>query len=139
MSRIFLDTDVVIDFLTKREPFSRDILRIFQFGSKKNITLTISSLSISNVYYIVSKIETTQKAIEKIKILLQIIEVLNVDAEVIHQAINSGFKDFEDAIQHYCAKKAQIDLIITRNTKDYKASELAILTPSEFVVKYHFT
>ncbi len=75
-----------------------------------------------------------EKVIEKLKELLTITEVLIIDKEVLLQALNSKFKDFEDAIQNYDAyKSGAFDTIITRNVKDFKNSEIGVLTPEEYL------
>ncbi len=71
---------------------------------------------------------------EKLVLLLSIVDVINIDKNVILQAINSGFSDFEDALQNYaCLKHGRIDVIVTRNVKDFRKSEISVQTPKNFV------
>ena len=89
---------------------------------------------ISNVYYLLSQKAKQEKVIEKLKILLSILEVLVIDKNAIIVALNSEFKDFEDALQNYSAElNGEIDMIITRNTKDYKKSQIGIMNPENFL------
>ena len=75
-----------------------------------------------------------EKVIEKLKQLLTITDVLQMDKHVVEQALNSEFKDFEDALQNFSAiNYGKIEVIITRNIKDYKKSEIGVLTPESFV------
>ena len=89
---------------------------------------------VSNVYYLLRKAAKHEKVIEKLKMLMSITQVLVIDKNVILQAMNSDFKDFEDALQNYSAElDKEIDLILTRNTKDFKNSALAVMTPDNYI------
>lgn len=129
----FLDTNIILDFLLKWEPFVEETKDIFQFTSEKLFESYTSSTSITNIYYIISKIENKNKALEKTKGLLTIINVLNVGSTTISKAINSKFKDFEDGVQNFSALENEIQIIVTRNVKDFKESKLHILSPKEFI------
>lgn len=134
MKSIFLDTNVLIDFFADRKPFSIDAARLFDYSLKKKINIYISAVSYNNIYYIVRQ---SISHAETIKMLTEISEwtnVIDLTKEIIHKSLTSDFKDIEDAIQYHCAKSInKIDLIVTRDTKDYKVSSLPILTPKEAV------
>ena len=133
MTKIFLDTNVVLDFILKRDGFAEDAAMIFDLGERKKLTLTLSSLSINNIDYVVSKIESKKKSRQIIIKLLSLVEILSVNKSTIKKAAMSEFKDFEDAIQNFCAEEEGLNHIITRDLKDYKKSNLSILTPKEFL------
>ncbi|MEE9372989.1 MAG: PIN domain-containing protein [Saprospiraceae bacterium] len=133
--KIFLDSDVLIDFLTAREPFLYEIKVIINKGVNKEIDLFSSSLIIANIHYFISKLENSKQAINKITKLTKFIKILNVGESEILESLKSKFKDFEDSIQNSCATKAKMDIIVTRNIKDFKHSLLPILTPKEFLKK----
>jgi predicted nucleic acid-binding protein len=134
MKSIFLDTNVLIDFFADRKPFSIDAARLFDYSLKKKINIYISAVSYNNIYYIVRQ---SLSHAETIKMLTEISEwtnVIDLTKDIINKSLTSDFKDFEDAIQYNCAKSInKIDLIVTRDTKDYKVSSLPILTPKEAV------
>jgi predicted nucleic acid-binding protein len=134
MKSIFLDTNVIIDFFADRKPFSIDAARLFDYSLKKKINIYISAVSYNNIYYIVRQ---SLSHAETIKMLTEISEwtnVIDLTIDIINKSLTSDFKDFEDAIQYHCAKSInKIDLIVTRDTKDYKVSSLPILTPKEAV------
>ena len=89
---------------------------------------------ISNTYYLLRKTAKHDIVIEKIKQLLTIIDVVKIDKEVVFDSLNSGFKDFEDALQNFSAiKNGKIGIVLTRNIKHYKKSELAVLTPENIL------
>ena len=88
----------------------------------------------SNVYYLLRQTAKHEKVIEKLKMLISITGILVIDRNAVVQALNSDFKDFEDALQNYTAELSkEIDLILTRNTKDYKNSALAVMTPDQYL------
>lgn len=135
MTKLFLDSDVILDLLLDREPFSEDIAEIMEESESKSIRICISSITITNVNYIIGRIEGYKKAHIKTQKILQLVQVENVGESTVKKAIQSNFKDFEDAVQNFCATEADHNTIITRNVKDYKTSELSIMTPTEFLMK----
>lgn len=135
MKKIFLDSDVLLDLLLDREPFTDDIAGIIEDSLSSNINLCVSPITVTNINYIIEKLENQKKADTQRKKLLKIVQVENVGQSIISKASNSKFKDFEDAVQNYCAEESGHQIIITRNTKDYKESDLSILTPKEYLAK----
>lgn len=132
MRHIFLDTNVVIDFLADRKPFSLDAARLFEFSLSGEARIYISSVSYNNIYYILRQSLSELATMKLLNELAEISEILDVTKAVIQQALRSGFKDFEDAIQYYCAVSlSKIECIVTRNSKDFKKSFLAVMTPGE--------
>jgi predicted nucleic acid-binding protein len=135
MEKVFIDTDVIIDFLTDRKPYSIEAAKIFSLIDQKKITGYVSSLSFSNLYYVLRKFGTHKKIMTSLHELAELVEILNVDGDTIKSALGSDFKDFEDAIQYFTAlKNKKTDCIITRNIKDYKNISLPLMTPETFLV-----
>jgi predicted nucleic acid-binding protein len=134
MDRILLDTDVILDFFLDRKPFSDDSAKILSWCELKEIQGFITPVIISNSYYLLKKNATHNKVIEKLKVLLTIIDVLIMDKEIVMNALNSDFNDFEDALQNFSAiKSGEIEMIITRNPKDFKHSLIAVFTPEIYI------
>ena len=134
MTDLFIDTDVIIDFLIDRKPYSREAAILFTLIEQKKLRGYSSSLTFSNLYYILRKIETHNKVISKLDSLSKILSILKVDEQTIKNAINSGFLDFEDSIQYYSAQDfKKISVIITRNIRDYKNSEIPVMTPGDYL------
>lgn len=132
MKHFFLDTNVVIDFLADRQPFSLEAAKIFNLAVAGKIRLYISAVSYNNIYYVLRQSLTNTATIKLLEKLSEMIEITDVTAYIIRQSLKTDFKDYEDAIQYYCALSIpKIDGIITRNTKDFKKSTLPILTPTE--------
>jgi len=134
MTRIFLDTDVLIDFLIDRRPFSREAAVIFTLVDEKKLKGCVSSLTFSNLYYILRKYESHRMVISRLDSMANMLEVIKVDQDTIKDALASDFQDFEDSIQYYSALHSKkVDVIITRNTKDYKKAILPVMTPGEYL------
>jgi predicted nucleic acid-binding protein len=134
MQKVLIDTDVILDFFFDRKPFSDHAAQILALCESNEITGFITSVIISNVYYLLRQTAPHEKVIKKLLQLTSIIEVLTTDKTIIIKALNSGFKDFEDALQNFSAEiSGEIDLIITRNIKDFKNSSLGILTPENYL------
>lgn len=134
MQKALIDTDVILDFFFDRKPFSDNAAQVLALCESREIRGFITSVIISNVYYLLRQTATHEKVIEKLIQLITITEILTTDKDVIIKALNSNFKDFEDALQNYSAElNGQIDLIITRNTKDFKNSTLGIMTPENYL------
>lgn len=135
MKKLFIDSDVLLDLLLDREPFSEDTATLIEKSIKSGVKLYSSLLGIANMHYIIGRLENKRKADLKILKILKIVSIENLGQSVIDKASKSKFKDFEDSIQNFCAVEAGHEIIITRNTKDYKESELSILTPREYLAK----
>ncbi len=134
MKSVLIDTVVILDFFFDRKPFSDDAARVLSLCESREIKGFITSVIISNVYYLLKQNSTHEKVIEKLRQLVTITEILTTDKDAILKALNSNFKDFEDALQNYSAElNGQIDIIITRNIKDFKNSSLGIMTPGNYL------
>ncbi len=134
--KIFLDTDVVLDHLADRQPFAEYAHRLFALAETGELTVGVSSLSFSNLYYILRKLKGHAEALALLGNLKRLVCVSPVTDAEIQSALSSSFKDFEDAIQYFAAKaEGGISAIVTRNKVDYSASEIPILTPEEFLAK----
>ncbi|MEM9300203.1 MAG: PIN domain-containing protein [Bacteroidota bacterium] len=129
-----MDTDVVLDFFLDRKPFSDETTKVFALCEAKRVQGFITPVICSNVYYILRQAASHEKVIEKLNLLMSLIGVLSMGRDTIIQALGSNFRDFEDALQHYSAVQSDfIDVILTRNVKDFKKSEIGVLTPESFL------
>ena len=136
MDNVLIDSDVILDFFFDREPFAEYATEVFMLCENDKIKGFTTSVIISNVYYLLVKFAKHEIVIEKLKELLRIIDITEINKEVILEALNSNFKDFEDAMQNYAAENSNsIDIILTRNVKDYKKSKLAVFSPEMYVKK----
>ena len=134
MNKVLIDTDVILDFFFDRKPFSDDASQILSLCEDGKIDGFVSSVMISNIYYILRKSSKHDKIIESLKVLMNIIDVAIIDKKTVLKALNPEFKDFEDALQNFSAiNESDIQVIITRNVKDYKTSSLAVMTPENYL------
>jgi len=130
MKHLFIDTTILLDLLIDRKPFSEAAAELFEKGGGDSVKLYASSLSVSNIYYFVRQSKSHAKTIELLKDLFEFIELLPVDDSIIQQAMNSGFKDFDNAVLNFCAlSNRDIEAIITTNEKDFKISDLPVFNP----------
>ena len=134
MDYILIDTDVILDFFFDRKPFAEHAIQIFILCENNEVKGYTTPVIISNVYYLLNKIAKHDVIIEKLKQLLQIIDIIEIDKAIILEALNSKFKDFEDAIQNFAAENNNtIEIIITRNVKDFQQSKLAVFSPEIYL------
>ena len=134
MDKVLIDTDVLLDFFFDRKPFAEFSTEILNLCEENKIIGFTTPVIISNVYYLLRKTAKHDIIIEKLKQLLTIIEIIKMDKNAVINALNSNFKDFEDALQNFSAiDNGSISIILTRNIKDFKTSELAILTPETYL------
>jgi predicted nucleic acid-binding protein len=133
MQKIFIDADVILDLLAKRNPHYKYAAVLFTLIDKSKVKAFTSPVVISNIYYILSKLKKKDFAGNKVRKLRLLLNVLSVDEKVIDLALSSDFKDFEDAIQYYVSVENKMDFIITRNIKDYKLSEIPVVSPEEYI------
>jgi len=134
MKHIFLDTNVVIDFLAGRLPFSIDVAKLFDFGIEGKVKIYISAACYNNIYYVIRRSLTNGATIKLLEELAEMTGIVDVTAEIIRKSFKTDFTDYEDAIQYYCALSLpEMNFIVTRNTKDFKKSILSVLTPTEAI------
>jgi len=134
MQKVFVDTDVIIDFLIDRKPFSEQAAIILTLSEYAHIRVYVSALTFANCYYILKKFSSHSKVISKLSQLAEMVEIIDVTKKSILESLKSDFKDFEDSIQNESAKKdSQIKILVTRNIKDYRVSDLSILSPDEYL------
>ncbi len=133
MNAIFLDTNVIIDIISKREPYYNDSVAVFFTANRKNIKLYISPITYTTASYLMRK-SGRDKLIQLLKMLKSITHVTTTDEKIITNAIFSEFTDFEDAVQYFCARRVKAEAIITRNTKDFlNNSAIPVFTPKEWI------
>ena len=133
--KIFLDTNVLIDYLNKREPFFTEASQVMDLCISKRVEAALSSLSIINAAYIMRKAYPKNSLLLKISWLTEKFEVCPINRDSIQRAAASRPFDFEDAVQYFSALQANADLIITRDTKGFADFDLPVMTPAEFLAR----
>ena len=136
MKKIFVDTNIIVDLIADRRPFSKFAIEIFSKAQDKKLKLYTSSHSIATTHYLLKKYIEEKELRNVLYNLLDYIQVIPVDLDVIKKGLKSKHKDFEDAIQMLCAYSIEkMDCIVTRNSKDFRDCEIPVLSPDEFVIK----
>jgi len=130
---LFLDSDVLLDWLLKSEPFSSYTQTLINESISQNFNVSTSTLVIANINFILSNRTSVSNARQNIKRLVNLVNILPFEADIINLAMASSFADFEDSIQYHIAQKYNCDVIITRNIKDYKKSTIPVLTAEQFL------
>lgn len=133
MEKVFVDTDIVLDLLSNREPFYIHSANLFSAADKNEIKLYVSSLSFANLNYILSKQYSADQSRKKLLKFKTLVTVLSVTDKVIELSLSSDFKDFEDGIQYFTATENNIKTLLTRNLKDYKSAQISVLTAEQFL------
>ena len=138
MMKVFLDTNIIIDYLSRRMPFFELAAVILQLGKSRKCELLVSSLSFATASFILQAHykKSHGDVVKLFAIIAELCNITTVDSHTVHAAILSDFKDFEDAMQYDSAIRASADVIITRNKQDFKASELPVFEPAEFIDHY---
>lgn len=134
MKKLFVDTNIVIDLLARREPFYVEAAELFSLADKRHVELSISSLTIANTSYALLRQMDSNRAKLVLRKLRLILKVLPLDDKIIGLALNDeSFSDFEDGLQYFTAIEYEQELIITRNLKDFKNSKLPTMTAKQFI------
>jgi predicted nucleic acid-binding protein len=137
MDTVLIDTDVILDFFFDRKPFSEEASRLLSLCEKGEVKGFVTSIMLSNVYYLLRKTANHEMVVENLKMLMNIIDVTTTNRSTVIKALNSEFKDFEDALQNFSAiNQKEVKIIITRNVKDYKTSTLSIMTPETYLKSF---
>ena len=132
--RIFLDTNIMLDLLGERIPFYDPIAKIASLADSGQLSIVVSALSYATVNYFLIKSEGSEVAKNKLRRFKIISEICSLDEVVIEKGLNANFKDFEDSLQYFSALKTNCSILITRNGKDFKESQIPVMTASEYLV-----
>ena len=136
---IFIDTDVVLDFLLDREPYSSFASIIFTHSEERKNRTYISPLTVGNCYYVLRRLASHNKVIGSLQKLLVITNITSISKRDVVLALNSKFRHLENALQHHSAiSHSKIDVILTGIIKDYKKSEIPVMTPETYMKTYNF-
>lgn len=129
--KILFDTNVILDVLLDREPFSDIATKLVSKVEKNEIIGYLGATTVTTIYYLAAKVAGKKKADLEISKLLSIFQIAPVNKSVLTEAIKTKFKDFEDAVLHEAAKQVEIQGIVTRDPTDFKNATLSIYSPEE--------
>jgi predicted nucleic acid-binding protein len=133
MEKVFVDTDIILDLLSCREPFYIHAANLFSKADLNRIEIFVSSLAFANLNYILSKQYSAAQTRKKLIKFKTLVTVLPVNDKTLDLAFSSDFKDFEDGIQYYTAIEKDLKILLTRNLKDFKTAEISVMTAEQYL------
>ena len=133
MMKVFIDTNILIDFLAAREPFAEEAMALFQLADNDEIELMVSDLTIINAIYILRRMHYGLSEIyDSLDNIRPLLTITSMGATVVDRCLQHRSDDFEDEMQYFSAVDANADYIITRNKKDFDFGDSSVMTPQEF-------
>ncbi len=134
MIKVFVDTNIIVDLIADRKPFSKFAIELFKKAENKEVMLYTSSHSLATTHYLLKKYLEEKQLRAVLYSLLDYLKIIAVDQDVIKKSLKSKHKDFEDAIQIFCSNTiSSMDYITTRNIKDFKSADIPVYAPDELL------
>jgi predicted nucleic acid-binding protein len=133
--RVLLDTNVVLDVLQAREPFSHHATQLFARVERGELEGVLCATTLTTIDYLLGRTMSAQQAKDAVRSLLDLFEIAAVTRVVLEAALASPMADFEDAVLAHAASHAGTDRIITRNTRDFGQSPVLAMEPIEFLAQ----
>lgn len=134
--KVFIDTNILLDVLCKREPFVDDALTLFDLSIDGKIDLIVSDLTLANVKYITRKELSIKKFYEVMLTFRPVLAIVPIGEVAVDKALALQADDFEDALQYFSAAQATADFLVTRNIKDFGFANMNVCTPHDFLEAY---
>lgn len=132
MKKVFVDTNILLDVFLNRPEFADASAAIFADCESGKIKGVVSAISLNNLHYILSRHIGKNKALEAVRIVLNVFAVVPLDEKLLRLAADLSHKDFEDAIQYHSAVMAGAECVITRDANHFPKDELPILSPTDY-------
>lgn len=134
MKNLFLDTNILIDVLARREPFHREAIQLFEQAVLKKARLLTTAISITKAWYMLDKYGDDKTAHKAISGIIEYVRIIPVSHRAATMAAGSEFRDFEDAVQYFAALEAEtVEAIITRNVRDFRHSVIRVCSAGDYV------
>lgn len=136
--KVFIDTDVAFDIISKRQPHYHQSVKLLQLASNEDLQLLTSELSLANLIYLSFDVYKLKDAAVLLEDFIETCELIHSGKDIILHALRSSLKDKEDAVQYFSAIKTNCNYFITRNVKDYKlrTESLFVCTPATFIAEF---
>ncbi len=133
MRKLFIDTNIVLDLLAKRKDYVA-AAKVFTLADQGKLELFVSSLTFANTHYILVKHEGKEKTLKILRDLELVVTIVDLSGKIVRLALNDkDFADFEDGLQYYSALENGMEVIITRNQKDFKHAKLPVMNADQFL------
>lgn len=134
MKKVFLDTNIALDFLLRRDGVAESALAVFEMCHRNHYEMILSSLSFSNMAYILRKQYYGEELYWRLGTMREMVTISDLTKDMVDAAIKLQAKDFEDALQYFSAISANASCIVTRNIKDFPFASIPVLLPTDFLV-----
>lgn len=134
--KIMVDTNIIIDYLADQAPFADQAEKIIGLCEREDLDGFLTASAVTDIYYIMRKIIGHEKTMESLKLLFSVFEVADVGKSDLLRAMDTGMRDFEDALVAVCAKRCKAECVVTRNVSDFKNSPVPPMLPDTFVSRY---
>ncbi|HKJ30201.1 MAG TPA: PIN domain-containing protein [Balneolales bacterium] len=131
--KVLIDTNVILDVFFKREPYFFASAQVVGLSEEGKIEGWIGATTITTIFYLLSKTLDNKRAVENVRKLLKIFHISSINRVVLEDALDTQFKDYEDAVLYQSAIHANLNTIVTRNPKDFLKSNLPVYTPKEYL------
>jgi len=129
--RVLFDTDVVLDLLLDRQPFSEAAASLFSLVECGRIEGYLCATTVTTVHYLAGRAQNARAARQHLELLLSFLRVAAVDHDVLAAALGSRITDYEDAVLHEAAAAAGVQAIVTRNVRDFRRAAIPVYSPDE--------
>ena len=133
---IFIDTNILFDFVFRRQGFYEDAFKVFALAGNKDHCLFVSALSVVNGVYVAKRhnlpLDDIKKAFKEIS---SFVNVVDLTGKTVKDCLDIDWKDYEDSTQYLTAASVDADVIVTRNKKDFSESTIAVKLPSEIFIQ----
>lgn len=135
MSKLLIDTNIILDLLAKRNPFYESAARLFSLADKHKLKLTVSSLTFANTNYVLTRLKSAKDARAILRRFKILVRILSLNDKIVDLSLNDDtFGDFEDGLQYYTAIENNQNVIITRDLKDFKKAKIPVMTAEEYLI-----
>lgn len=131
--KVLLDTNIILDVWFKREPFLTHSLEVMSMAERSKFQGYLCATSVTTLHYLGLRSLEKKASAEVLNKLLLIYGVASVNKPILQNATLSPMSDYEDAVIDEACSSADIDLIVTRNTKDFIGGKVIALQPEEFL------
>lgn len=136
--RVFLDTNILLDVIGRRKAHFDASMQLWTLAEQGQMIGLVAAISFTNIYYVVQTLTNRSKAEKTLCGLRDIFTIIPCTEQIINQAIDAGFRDFEDAVQYFSALHARAEYIVTRNTRHFPNDSPPTMTPAEFLASHAF-
>jgi len=132
---VLIDTNVVIDVLAQRKPFFEHSQLILLASEQRHFNGFISASAITDIFYIVCKYLKSKVIARELlkKHLVDAVKIATVSGDIIYEALDAEWSDFEDCVQYFVCERIGADYIVTRNPEDFSGGTIKAVSPKELL------